>query len=109
MEEILSLVYAVAIIGGISLVLGVGLSLASKYLFVEEDVRILEVEKMLPNYNCGACGTPSCKAFATEIVAGEAGNLTRCKPGKPDKNFNPILEYLKNHPNPDGTPVKIRL
>lgn len=103
------LLYSVLIIGGIGLLFGVGLSLASKYLAVEEDYRIDEVEKLLPNYNCGACGTPSCKAFATEIVSGNAGNLTRCKPGKRDKNFNPILEYLKNNPNSDGTPVNIRL
>ncbi len=105
----MEILYATIIIGGIGLLFGIVLSLANKYLQVKEDERIDEVAKMLPQYNCGACGTPSCRAFATEIVAGRAGNLTRCKPGKPDKNFNPILEYLKDHPNEDGTPVKIRL
>lgn len=100
---------ATLVIGGLGLLLGLGLALAAKYLEVFEDVRIAEVEKMLPNYNCGACGTPGCHAFATEIVTGKAGKISRCKPGKPDKHYNPILEYLKNHPNPDGTPVDIKL
>lgn len=105
----MTIVYSVLIIGVIGLVFGVILSLANQYLQVEEDYRIAAVEALLPGYNCGSCGTPSCKAFATEIVSGEAGKLTRCKPGKADKNFNPILEYLKENPNPDGTQVPIKL
>lgn len=105
----MTILYATLIIGGIGVIFGIILSLASTYLEVEEDERIGVVAKMLPQYNCGACGTPSCHAFATEIVSGRAGNVSRCKPGKPDKNFHPILEYLKEHPNSDGTPVNIRL
>lgn len=105
----MTILYAVLIIGSIAVVFGIVLSLASKYLEVEEDYRITEVEKLLPGYNCGACGTPSCKGFATEIVNGEAGNLSRCKPGKADKNFNPILEYLKENPNEDGSAVQVRI
>lgn len=105
----MTVVYAILIIGAIAVVFGIVLSLASQYLQVEEDYRITEVEKLLPGYNCGACGTPSCRGFATEIVNGEGGRLTRCKPGKADKNFNPILEYLKENPNPDGSAVPIRL
>ncbi|MGI6360628.1 MAG: (Fe-S)-binding protein [Acholeplasmatales bacterium] len=105
----MTILYATLIIGGIGLLFGVVLALASKYLEVKEDPRIDEVEKMLPGYNCGACGTPGCRGFATMIVSGEAGNLKRCKPGKVDANFNPILEYLKANPNPDGTPVNIKL
>ena len=103
------MIQAILVLGGLGLLLGVGLAVAAKYLEVFEDERIAAVEKMLPNYNCGACGTPGCHAFATEIVSGRAGNVSRCKPGKPDKNFNPILQYLKDHQNPDGTPVNIKL
>lgn len=103
------MIEATLILGILGLLLGAGLALAAKYLEVYEDERINEVEKLLPNYNCGACGTPGCHAFATEIVAGIVGNISRCKPGKVDKHFNPILEYLKDHPNPDGTPVKVKL
>ncbi|MDY0210688.1 MAG: (Fe-S)-binding protein [Acholeplasma sp.] len=97
------------VLGGLGLLLGLGLALAAKYLEVKEDERIAAVEKMLPNYNCGACGTPGCHAFAVEIVSGRAGNISRCKPGKPDKHYNPILQYLKEHPNEDGSAVNIKL
>ncbi|HHT39614.1 MAG: (Fe-S)-binding protein [Acholeplasmatales bacterium] len=105
----MTILYATLIIGGLGLLLGVGLALASQYLAVKEDERIEVVSKMLPQYNCGSCGTPSCYAFAVEIVSGRAGNISRCKPGKIEEHFKPILEYLKNNPNTDGTPVKIKI
>jgi Na+-translocating ferredoxin:NAD+ oxidoreductase subunit B len=101
--------YPFIVLGLLGTLLGVVLSLANQYLAVVEDPRIDDVEKLLPNYNCGACGTPGCRAFATGIINGEVLNLARCKPGKTEKHFNPILEYLKDHPNPDGTHVKVKI
>lgn len=97
------------ILGGLGIVMGVVLSLANRFLVVEEDPRINAVEKLLPNYNCGACGTPGCHAFAEGIVIGEVKNLSRCKPGKADKHFNPILEFLKDHPNVDGSHINVKI
>jgi Na+-translocating ferredoxin:NAD+ oxidoreductase RNF subunit RnfB len=54
-----------------------------------------EVTKLLPGYNCGACGFPGCSGFADAIVNGKVDRLNHCKPGKEDKNFKPILEFLK--------------
>lgn len=105
----MTILWGVLIIGVIGLVFGIILAFANEHLKVEEDKRIKEVEKLLPGYNCGACGTPSCHAFATEIVFGEAGNLSRCKPGKRDENYLPIIKYLKEHPNDDGTEVLIKI
>ncbi|MBE0700269.1 MAG: hypothetical protein IH571_01150, partial [Acholeplasmataceae bacterium] len=99
--------FPIIVLGALGILLGVGLSLATKYLVVQEDPRIDGIEKLLPNYNCGACGTPGCRAFATGIVFGEVKNLSRCKPGKVDKHFNPILEYLKDNPNKDGSIIDI--
>lgn len=101
--------YPFIVLGLLGILLGVILSLANKYLAVFEDPRIDEVEKLLPNYNCGACGNPGCRAFAVGILNGEVDSLAKCKPGKADKHFNPILEYLKDHPNPDGTLNKIKI
>ena len=105
----MTILWFILVIGGIGLVFGIVLSLANKYLTVEEDPRIETVAKMLPQYNCGACGTPGCHAFAVEIVAGRAGTVKRCKPGKMETTYIPIIEYLKNNPNPDGTPVNIKI
>lgn len=105
----MTILWGTLIMGSIGLIFGITLSLASQYFQVEADYRIKEVEELLPGYNCGACGTPSCNAFATEIVSGEAGKLSRCKPGKREENFVPIIEYLKENQNEDGTDVLIRI
>lgn len=101
--------YPFMVLGVLGALMGVTLSLANKYLTVVEDPRINEIEKLLPNYNCGACGTPGCHAFAEGIVNGEVLNLSRCKPGKVDKHYNPILEYIKDHPNPDGSKIGVKI
>ena len=105
----IEILYPFIVLGLLGIVLGIILSLANQYLTVQEDPRIDDIEKLLPNYNCGACGTPGCRAFATGIVNGEVKNVSRCKPGKLDKHFNPILEYLKDHPNPDGSKVDLKI
>jgi len=88
------------------LVLGLGLAFAADYLKVEIDVRIETVTNYLPGINCGACGYPGCAGFAEGIIDGDVEKLSSCKPGK-DTHYDPILEYLKDHPNPDGSIVKI--
>ena len=80
------------------ILLGLGL-----IFHVKEDNRIADVEKMLPNFNCGACGHAGCHAMAEAIVKGEQKKLSACKPGKKDKNFDPIIAYMEEHPDDDGT------
>ncbi|MDR2822067.1 MAG: hypothetical protein LBV58_00745 [Acholeplasmatales bacterium] len=106
MTEIL---FPVLVLLGIGALLGALLALANKLLEVKEDERIGEIAKLLPNYNCGSCGTPGCVAFATAIIEGEVKNLSRCKPGKADKNFNPIIEYLKAHPDANNKVIDVKI
>ena len=101
--------FAFLILFAIGLLLGIGLVVATKVLHVKEDERIDEVAKRLPNYNCGSCGYAGCKALAEAIVTGKEDNLKKCRPGKEDANFKPIIEYLDKHPNPDGNKVKVHL
>jgi electron transport complex protein RnfB len=89
------------------LVLGLGLAFAAEIFHVEADKRLEEIEAMLPGYNCGACGYPGCSGFAEGIVNGEVDKLTMCKPGK-DEHYDPILEYIKDHPNPDGSLIQVQ-
>ena len=105
----MEILWAVLVLLGIGLVLGVGLAVAAKILYVKEDERIEEVAKRLPNYNCGSCGYAGCKAMAEAIVAGKEESLRKCKPGKEELNFKPIIEYLDEHPNEDGSKVKAHL
>ena len=91
------------ILAGLGLVLGLGLAIAAIILHVKEDTRIGDVEKMLPNYNCGACGYPGCHGMAEALVSGKEQTISKCKPGKKDKNYDPIIAYLSEHPDEDGT------
>ena len=105
----MDILWAILILLGIGLVLGLGLAIAAKVLYVKEDERIDEVAKRLPNYNCGSCGFAGCKALAEAIVTGKESSLKKCKPGKEEANFKPIIEYLDKHPNDDGTKVNVHL
>ena len=105
----MEILWAFLILLGLGLILGLGLVIASKVFFVKEDERIDEVAKRLPNYNCGSCGYAGCKSLAEAIVKGEEDNLRKCKPGKEETNFKPIMEYLDEHPNEDGSKVKVHI
>ena len=109
MEIVLPIILAAVILLVLGLLLGFGLAVAAKILHVKEDERIGEVEKRLPGYNCGSCGYAGCRSMAEAIVAGKEENVRKCRPGKEDQNFKPIIEYLDQHPNQDGTKVKVHL
>jgi electron transport complex protein RnfB len=91
------------ILAGLGLILGILLVIAEKFFHVEEDPRIAEVEKLLPNANCGACGFPGCHGMAEALVKGDVKKASTCKVGKKEKNFDPIIAYLDSHPDKDGT------
>lgn len=68
----MTILIAIAALGGLTLILAVMLIVANRNLYVEEDPRIDTVEEMLPHANCGACGYPGCRPFAEALVEGEA-------------------------------------
>src|SRR5210317_1371414 len=59
------------VLGGVGLFFGFLIAMANKKFYVWEDPRIGEVEQLLPNSNCGACGQPGCRAFAEAVVGGK--------------------------------------
>lgn len=95
--------YAFLILLGIGVVMAILLVIAEKFLHVEEDPRIKEVEKLLPGANCGNCGYAGCHDLAEALVKGEVKKVSQCKVGNADKNFKPIVSYMESHPNPDGS------
>ncbi|MBW1981372.1 MAG: FAD-dependent oxidoreductase [Deltaproteobacteria bacterium] len=58
-------------IGGLGLLAGVGLAIASKVFYVYIDPKVEELEEALPGANCGGCGMPGCSAAAQAIVLGK--------------------------------------
>ena len=104
-----TVIWAVLILLGIGLIFGIILAIASKVLYVKEDERIDEVAKLLPGANCGACGYAGCRALAEAIVSKKEEVISKCKVGKKEKNFDPILKYLEEHPDEDGTKFKTHI
>jgi Na+-translocating ferredoxin:NAD+ oxidoreductase RNF subunit RnfB len=90
--DVYALIIAVALMSGLGFSLASVLAVANKRLYVFEDPRIDQVERMLPGSNCGACGLPGCRAFAEGTVA---GTLTPggCTAATEESRDN-IAEYL---------------
>jgi Na+-translocating ferredoxin:NAD+ oxidoreductase subunit B len=63
---------AAGALAGLAALLATVLLIAGRWLAVVEDRRLAAVEAALPGINCGACGQPSCRAFAEALVSGAA-------------------------------------
>ncbi len=60
---------SMAVLGGIALISAIILYMASKKFSVSEDARILEIDAVLPQANCGGCGKAGCHDFAASCVS----------------------------------------
>jgi len=83
---------AALIMAGLGLVFGTILALSYRFLKVQEDPRIEDVEGMLPGSNCGACGEPGCRALAEKIVAGAVAP-SKCTVSSPS-GIETIADFL---------------
>ena len=63
---------AIFMMGGLGVIIGSCLALASKIFYVYVDPVVLKIDDLLPGANCGGCGYPGCSANAEAIVAGES-------------------------------------
>ena len=68
----MSVVIAIAVLGGLGLVFGLVLAAASKVFYVETDPRLDKLNECLPGANCGGCGYAGCGAYAEAVLNGEA-------------------------------------
>ena len=75
-----SILYAIAILGGMGLLLGVVLAIASKVFYVETDPRLDKLNECLPGANCGGCGYAGCGGYAEAVLKGEAP-IGKCASG----------------------------
>lgn len=72
--------YPVMIVGGIGLLAGLILAVASTIMAVPKDEKAEALEAVLPGANCGACGYSGCSGYAAALSTGEAA-LGLCSPG----------------------------
>ncbi len=68
----IDIINPVVVLGGMGLLFGILLSVASNVFAVEVDPRVEAVRAALPGANCGACGYPGCDGLAEAIASGEA-------------------------------------
>lgn len=76
----------------LSLFFGLVIAVLSDVLKVEEDEEVQKILKMLPGYNCGACGKSGCLGLARAIVE-EGESPILCRPIK-NEQLKQLNEYL---------------
>jgi electron transport complex protein RnfB len=83
---------ALLVMTGIALVLGSMLGWASVKFKVEGDPLVDQIDAILPQIQCGQCGFPGCKPYATAIAKGEV-DINCCPPGG-DEGVRKLADLL---------------
>lgn len=60
--------------------LGIGLVVSARRMPADETAVVDRIDSVLPQTQCGRCGYPGCRPYATAIAAGEA-DINQCPPG----------------------------
>lgn len=83
---------AVIIVGGMGILFGILLGVASKIFAVKVDEKVPLIVEVLPGANCGGCGFAGCNAYATAIAEGKAKpNLCPVGGAKATEKISEIL------------------
>ena len=83
---------------GLAVVIGVLLGFASIKFKVEGDPLVDKIDAIMPQTQCGQCGYPGCKPYATAIASGEA-DINQCPPGG-DAGVRALADLLGVEPKP---------
>lgn len=68
----MEILIAIGILGGLGLLFGLILAIASKVFYVKTDPRLEQLTEALPGANCGGCGFAGCGAYAQAVLEGKA-------------------------------------
>lgn len=68
-----TIVSSILILGGIGLLCGAMLFVASRFFSVGVDERVEKLMELLPGANCGGCGFAGCVQYARGLIGGRAG------------------------------------
>lgn len=78
--DVTAIISAVGILGGLAVIFGIGLGIASRVFAVRLDPKVERIEEVLSGANCGACGFAGCRSYAEAAVAGTT-DVNQCVPG----------------------------
>lgn len=63
-----SIFITILVLGAVGALGALLLYWVSKRFYLEEDPRLAQIEEVLPAANCGGCGFPGCKGFASALI-----------------------------------------
>jgi electron transport complex protein RnfB len=89
---------AILVMLGLAVLLGVVLGYSALRFKVEGDPLVDKIDAILPQTQCGQCGYPGCKPYATAIAQGEA-DINQCPPGG-DAGMRALADLLGVEPKP---------
>jgi electron transport complex protein RnfB len=89
---------AVFVMAGLALALGGVLGFAAMRFRVRDNPLVDKIDAILPQTQCGQCGYPGCKPYASAIAAGEA-DINQCPPGG-EQGIQMLAELLGVEPKP---------
>ena len=88
----MEILIGIGILGGVGLLFGLILSIASKVFYVETDPRLEPLTEALPGANCGGCGYSGCAAYAQAVLEGKAP-VGKCASGG-DESAEKMAEIM---------------
>jgi electron transport complex protein RnfB len=86
------MIAALWVMVGIALFLGAVLGYSAIKFKVQGNPLVDKIDAVLPQTQCGQCGFPGCKPYATAIAAGEAP-INKCPPGG-EEGIHKLAELL---------------
>ncbi|HWP94117.1 MAG TPA: electron transport complex subunit RsxB [Gammaproteobacteria bacterium] len=82
----------------LAMAFGLALGYAAVRFRVAGDPLAEKIDRLLPQTQCGQCGYPGCKPYATAIARGEA-DINRCPPGG-QATIRALADLLGREPKP---------
>ncbi len=92
------MISALLVMAAVAVVLGTILGFAAVKFRVQENPLVEKIDAILPQTQCGQCGYPGCKPYASAIAAGEA-EINLCPPGG-EEGVAKLSELLGVEPVP---------
>lgn len=85
------IITALIALSGLSLLFGAILGFAAVRYKVEGNPIVNQIDKLLPQTQCGQCGYPGCRPYAQAITDGDA--INKCPPGG-QSTINALADLL---------------
>jgi electron transport complex protein RnfB len=97
---------ALLVMAAIAGVLGAVLGFAAIKFHTEGNPLVDKIDAILPQTQCGQCGFPGCKPYATAIASGEV-TINKCPPGG-EEGIQKLADLLGVDPIPFGSDTQTK-